>query len=211
MNATLSTRQLRLVVLLVLVVVAVGGYLVVTSTSRHVDQRRRRTTPAVTTHGDDDSRAEQGALAHGDAGASSRRTGCRSRSRARSRSTPSSSSPSPRRADVDQTIGAEAQAGASRRASATSPSTSSTSSRGTAILRKLGVVDTPDVLVVKRPGHDRLASSRASSTATWSRRPSPTLADETGRPPSGSRARAAGALRPQREPARTPGRDDAGA
>ena len=50
MNATLSTRQLRLVVPLVLLVVLAGGYMVVThkSTTQNT-QTTAKTTPAVTT------------------------------------------------------------------------------------------------------------------------------------------------------------------
>ena len=150
MNATLSTRQLRLVVLLVLVVVSAGGYLVVTrhnSTSpTTASSTPSRTTPAVTTP---------------------------------SKTTPVPTKPhtlnthglpvSVARAlrkhsvvvvdlyvptsDVDLLTVGEAHAGAVEMHAGFVPVNVLHQKSGTALLRKLGVVNTPVVLVVKRPAN----------------------------------------------------------
>ena len=49
MNATLSTRQVRLVGLLLLIVVAAGGYLVLTKDKTTTQTSNAQTKPAVTT------------------------------------------------------------------------------------------------------------------------------------------------------------------
>lgn len=152
MNATLSTRQLRLVVLLGLVVVLAGGYFVVTrhkSTSpTTASSTPARTTPAVSTP---------------------------------AKTTPATSTPhthtlnthglpvSVARAlrkhsvvvvalylpssDVDRITAGEAQAGAAEMNAGFVPVNVLHQASGTALLRKLGVVNTPVVLVIKRPAN----------------------------------------------------------
>ena len=151
MNATLTTRQLRLVVLLVMIVVLAGGYLAVTHKST-TQTSTAHTTPAVTapahttpaptkvhaqpatpamlhTHG----LPVQIALAL----------------RKHSVVVVSLSSPG---AGVDQMAAAEAQAAAVATHSGYVNLDVRRQRPGVAILHKLGLVDTPAVLVVKRPG-----------------------------------------------------------
>jgi len=155
MNATLSTRQLRLVVLLGFVVIAAAGYLVVThksSTSTTASSTPAATKPAVTTP---------------------------------AQTTPAQTTPAPTKphtqlashglpvpvaralqkhsvvvvalympsSDVDKTTTAEAQAGAAEVKAGFVRINVLHQRSGTAMLRKLGVVNTPVVLVVKRPAN----------------------------------------------------------
>ena len=184
MNATLSTRQIRLVGL------ARAGRRrspAATWSSRSTSRRRpttASTTPAVTT-----PRTTTPTRA--------RRTRTRTPAQARHARAAGPGRPRARRS-TRVVVVALVTIRAARTTSSTAPRRRRARPRrapayvavdvfdqrpGTAILRKLGVVNTPVVLVVKRPGHSS-PSSRASSTATWSSRPSPTRADETGRPPS---------------------------
>lgn len=152
MNATLSTRQLRLVVLLGLVVVLAGGYFVVTrhkSTSpTTASSTPARTTPAVSTP--------------------AKTTPVTTKQHAHTLNThglPVSVARALRKhsvvvvalylpsSDVDRTTAAEAQAGAVEMNAGFVAVNVLHQRSGTALLRKLGVVNTPVVLVVKRPAN----------------------------------------------------------
>jgi hypothetical protein len=154
MNATLSTRQLRLVVLLLLVVVAAGGYWVVTKdkSTTTTQPSRTHTTPAVTTPAQTTpapSKAHSQTATpvklktHGLPVAVARAL------RKYSVVVVSLSSPG---ADVDQMAAAEAKAGAMSMRAGFVMVDVRNQRPGIAILNKLGIVDTPAVLVVKRPG-----------------------------------------------------------
>jgi hypothetical protein len=151
MNATLSTRQLRLVVLLALVVVAGGGYLVVSkhksTTPSTASSTPIATTPATTTPAP--SKAHSHSVAPTKLATHGLPLGVARALRKHSIVVVALYSP---HADVDQIAAAEAQAGA-RAAKAGFVKVDVRGQRaGTAILHKLGVVDSPAVLVVKRPG-----------------------------------------------------------
>ena len=152
MNATLSTRQLRLVVLLVLVVVSAGGYLVVTrhnSTSpTTASSTPSSTTPAVSTP--------------------TKTTPVTTKPHVRTLSTHGLPVPVARALQkhsvvvvavflpssvVDQVTAAEAKAGAAEMNAGFVAVNGLQQRSGTALLRKLGVVNTPVVLVVKRPAN----------------------------------------------------------
>ena len=152
MNATLSTRQLRLVVLLGLVVVLAGGFFVVTrhkSTSpRTASSTPVSTTPAVTTPTKTTpvtSKPHTHALnTHGLPVSVARAL------RKQSVVVVALYLPS---SDVDRVTGAEAQAGAAEMHAGFVPVNVLHQKSGTALLRKLGVVNTPVVLVIKRPAN----------------------------------------------------------
>ena len=152
MNATLSTRQLRLVVLLVLVVVVAGGYLVVSKNKTTTQPSTAHTTPAVT------------APAHTTPAPSKVHAHAVTPVKLDTRGLPvkvalalrkhsvvvvSLSSPG---ADLDQIAAAEAKAGAVGMHAGFVNLDVRHQRPGVAILHKLGIVDTPAVLVVKRPG-----------------------------------------------------------
>ena len=151
MNATLSTRQLRLVVLLGLVVVLAGGFFVVTrhnSTSpTTASSTPARTTPAVTTPAKTTPATTPHAHTFNTHGLPV------SVARALQKHSvvvvalylPSS--------DVDVATALEAQAGAREMHAGFVPVNVLHQRSGTALLRKLGVVNTPVVLVVKRPAN----------------------------------------------------------
>ena len=151
MNATLSTRQIRLVALLVLVVVAAGGYVVV---SRHKSTSPSTatstpavTTPAQTTPAPTKPHSEPATPAtlatHGLPVAVARAL------RKHTVVVVSLSSPG---AGVDQLAAAEAKAGAAASHAGFVNLDVHHQRPGMAILHKLGIVDTPAVLVVKRRG-----------------------------------------------------------
>lgn len=152
MNATLSTRQLRLVALLVLVVVAAGGYLVVTKDKSTTQPSTAKTTPAVTTPAQT-TPAPSKAHSHTATGAKLNTHGLpvavARALRKHSVVVVSLSSPG---AGVDQMAAAEAKAGAVATHSGFVNLDVRRQRPGIAILHKLGIVDTPAVLVVKRPG-----------------------------------------------------------
>jgi hypothetical protein len=152
MNATLSTRQLRLVVLLVLVVVAAGGYMVVTKDKTTTQPSTAKTTPAVTTPAQT-TPAPSKAHTHSATGAKLNTHGLpvavARALRKHSIVVVSLSSPG---AGVDQMAAAEAKAGAAATHSGFVNLDVRHQRPGIAILHKLGIVDTPAVLVVKRPG-----------------------------------------------------------
>jgi hypothetical protein len=151
MNASLSTSQLRLVVLLVLVVVLGGGYFAVTHKST-TQSSTATSTPAVTTP------------AHTTPAPSKVHTQPATPAKLDTHGLPvkvalalkkhsvvvvSLSSPG---AGVDQIAAAEAKAGAEATHSGFVNLDVRHQRPGMAILHKLGIVDTPAVLVVKRPG-----------------------------------------------------------
>ena len=152
MNATLTTRQLRLVALLVLVVVAAGGYLVV---GRHKSTTKPSTahsttpvsTPAQTTPAP--SKAHKHSVTpvklqtHGLPVAVARAL------RKHGVVVVSLAQPG---AGVDQLATAEAQAGARSMKAGFVKVNVFHQRPGTAILHKFGFLTTPAVLVVKRPG-----------------------------------------------------------
>ncbi len=152
MTATLSTRQLRFVALLVLVVVAGGGYLVVGKHKSTTTQpSTRRTTPAVTTPA---KTTPTPSKSHA-RGATPTRLATHGLPLAVAQALKKHSvvvvslfSP---HSVVDDIAAAEAQAGARDMGAGFVRLDVFRQRPGTAILRKLGVFDTPDVLVVKRP------------------------------------------------------------
>jgi hypothetical protein len=156
MNATLSTRQIRLVAILGVIVVAAGGFMVVT---RHktTSPTTASSTPSVTTpaHTTTTPSTPAPSKAHAARAAVTRvaiahglpvpvaRALAKNRVVVVALFSPHS--------DVDTIAKAEAQAGALEAGAGFVPLDVFHQRPGTAILRKLGVVNTPDVLVVKRP------------------------------------------------------------
>jgi hypothetical protein len=162
MNATLSTRQLRLVGLLVLVIVAAGGYMVVSKNKTTTQPTTANTTPAVTTPAQ--PTPAQSTPAQTTPAPSKPHSQTATPAELRTRGLPvvvaralrkhsvvvvSLSSPG---AGVDQMAAAEARAGAVHMKVGFVNLDVRHQRPGIAILHKLGIVDTPAVLVVKRPG-----------------------------------------------------------
>jgi hypothetical protein len=150
MNATLSTRQTRLVAMLVLLVVAVGGYVVVTknkSTTTAAPSTPARTTQVTTMPTPSKTRAHTATPAklntHGLPISVARAL--------QKHSVVVVSLTAPRGQD-NQFTSSEAQAGAKEMKVGFVAIDVFHQRPGTAILRKLGVVDTPEVLVIRRPG-----------------------------------------------------------
>jgi hypothetical protein len=151
MNASLSTRQTRLVALLVLVVVAVGGYMVVTKNKATTQSTRTTasTTPAVTNR------------------ATTTPTPSKTHARPVTLHTHGLPIPvaralqkhavvvvsvtNPQGAD-EQFTRSEARAGANEMKAGYVSIDVFHQRPGMAILRKLGVVDTPEILVIRRSG-----------------------------------------------------------
>ncbi len=151
MNATLNTRQLRLVGILALVVVVAGAYLVTqhkSSTSKTTSSTPAVTTPAHTTPTPTKSHA------HTATPVKLTRYGMPLRVaqalRKHSVVVVALSAPG---SDVDQLAAAEARAGAMAMGAGFVNLNIYHQRPGTAILRKLGVVNTPAVLVVKKPNN----------------------------------------------------------
>lgn len=153
MNATLTTRQIRLVALLVLVVVAAGGYMVVSKNKATTQPSTASSTPSVTTHAQTTptpSKSHSQSVTpakldtHGLPVSIARAL--------RKHSVVVVSLTTPRGAD-DAVVRAEAQAGAAEMKAGFVSVDVFHQRAGTAILRKLGVVDTPVTLVIKRPAH----------------------------------------------------------
>jgi hypothetical protein len=150
MNATLTTRQIRLVALLGLIVVAAGGYLV---TARHksTTPTTASSTPAVTTHATTTPTPSK-AHSHTAAPVQLRTHGLpvpvASALRKHSVVVVALYVPG---ANVDATTLAEAQVGARDSGAGFVKVNVLNQRSGVAILRMLGVVNTPAVLVVKRP------------------------------------------------------------
>ena len=153
MNATLSTRQVRIVGLLVLVVVAVGGYLVV---GRHKSTNATTSTPAVTTPAQTTPAQTTPTKAH-----SHTATPTKLNTHGlpipvaralRKHAVVVVSLLSPH-SGVELTSALEAKAGAAEMGVGYVPINVFSQRSGTAILRKLGVVNMPETLVIKRPAN----------------------------------------------------------
>jgi len=152
MNATLSTRQLRLAALLVMGVVAVGGYLVVAKHKSTTQPSTASSTPAVTTPAQT-TPAPSKAHAHSVRPVKLDTHGLPvAVARALRKHSVVVASLSQPGAGVDQLAAAEAKAGADEMGAGFVVLDVFHQRPGTAILRKLGVLTTPAVLVVKRPG-----------------------------------------------------------
>jgi thiol:disulfide interchange protein len=150
MNATLSTRQIRVVALGVLVVVAVGGFLAVThksTTTTTAPPRPAHTTQATTTPTPSKTHTHTVTPAkvntHGLPVPVARAL--------QKHSVVVVALTTPHGAD-EQATSAEAQAGAAQMHAGFVAIDVFHQKNGTAILRKLGVVDTPEILVVRRSG-----------------------------------------------------------
>jgi hypothetical protein len=151
MNASLSTSQLRLVVLLVLVVVLGGGYYAVTHKST-TQTSTAHTTPAVTTPAHttpSPSKVHSQPATPAKLDTHGLPVKVALALRKHSVVVVSLSSPG---AAVDQMAAAEAKAAAAATHSGFVNLDVRNQRPGIAILHKLGIVDTPAVLVVKRPG-----------------------------------------------------------
>ena len=151
MNSTLSTRQLRLVGLLVGVVVLAAGYLVVTK-HKTTTPSTASSTPAVTTP-THTTPAPSKAHTHATTPVKLVTHGLPVKIalalRKHSVVVVSLAQPG---ADLDQLAAGEAKAGADEMGAGFLQLNVFRQRPGTAILRKLGVVTTPAVLVVKRSG-----------------------------------------------------------
>jgi len=145
MNATLSTRQIGLVALVALVVFAAGGFLVVSHKS--TTQKATSSTPAATTPTSSKSHTHPVTPArlntHGLPVSVARAL--------RGHSVVVVSVTNPQGAD-EQFTRSEARAGADQMNAGYVAIDVFHQRAGSAILHKLGVVDTPEILVVRRPG-----------------------------------------------------------
>jgi hypothetical protein len=150
MNATLSTRQIRVVALGLLAVVVIGGFMVVTHKSTttatapskpaHTTQATTTPTPSRThTHTATPAKLNTHGLPVPVAQALQKH------------SVVVVALTTPHGAD-EQATSAEAQAGARQMNAGFVVIDVFHQKTGTAILRKLGVVDTPEVLVIRRSG-----------------------------------------------------------
>lgn len=154
MNASLSTRQIRLVALLVLVVVVGGGYMVVTKhkTSTSTTQTTASSTPARTTHATTTPTPSK-THAHPVAPATLRTHGLPVPvARALQKHSVVVVSVTDPQGPDQQFTRSEAKAGAAHMKAGYVNIDVFHQRPGTAILRKLGVVDTPVILVVRRSG-----------------------------------------------------------
>lgn len=151
MNATLSTRQLRVVVILGMFVLVVGGYLVVARAHSNNSTAPATSTPATSTPAQTTSTPS---TTHTHTAAPTARTHGLPNSVLRaldSRSVVVVSLTTPRGAD-EQIASAEAKAGAAEAKAGYVAIDVFHQRPGTTILRKIGVVDTPATLVIKRSG-----------------------------------------------------------
>jgi hypothetical protein len=155
MNATLSTRQLRLVVLLGLIVLCAGAFMILTHKS--TTPSTSSSTPSVTTPAHTKTTSPTPSKAHTHSATPSVTTVAIQHgmpipiARALAKNRVVVVSLFAPHSQVDQIATNEAQAGA-RLANAGFVAIDAFHQRpGTAALRKLGVVTTPVVLVVKRP------------------------------------------------------------
>jgi hypothetical protein len=152
MNSTLSTRQLRLVVLLVLVVVAAGGYMVVTRNKPTTTQAT--STPVTTPSSTPASTTPSPSKTHSHTVAPSKlNTHGLPVSVVRAlhkHSVVVVALYSPN-AQVDSAATLEAQAGAKETGAGFVAINVFNQRSGVAVLHKMGVFDTPAVLVVHRP------------------------------------------------------------
>ena len=152
MNATLSTRQLRLVALLLVVVVAGGGYLVLSNhkASSPTTNTSASSTPAVTTPAQTTpTKGHTHTVAPAKLDTHGLPASVVLALRKHSVVVVSLTTP---RGEDDAFARAEAQAGAHEMKAGYVGINVFHQRPGTTVLRKLGVVDTPQILVVKRPG-----------------------------------------------------------
>lgn len=150
MNATLSTRQIQVVALLVLVVVGVGGFLAVThksTTTNTAPSKPAHTTQATTTPVPTKSHTHAVTPAklntHGLPVPVARAL--------QKHSVVVVALLAPRGTD-ELATGLEAGAGAAQSKAGFVVIDAFHQKNGTAILHKLGVVDTPEILVIRRSG-----------------------------------------------------------
>jgi thiol:disulfide interchange protein len=153
MNATLSTRQIRLVALLVLVVVAGGGYVVMTKNkSTRPTQTTARSTPTRTTHATTTPTPSK-THTHPATAAKLHTHGLPIPiARALQKHSVVVVAVTTPQGDDEALTRAEAQAGAANASAGYVTLDVFHQRPGTALLHKLGVVDTPEILVVRRPG-----------------------------------------------------------
>jgi hypothetical protein len=151
MNATLSTRQIRLVAVLLLVVVAGGGFLVVTK-HKSTTQTTASSTPARTTHATTTPSPSK-THTHSATPAKLHTHGLPVPiARALQKHSVVVVTVTTPRGDDQAFTRNEAQVGAAEAGAGYVSINAFNQRPGTAILRKLGVVDTPEILVVRRPG-----------------------------------------------------------
>jgi hypothetical protein len=153
MNATLSTRQLRLVILLVIVVVAAAGYMVVAKHKTATQPSTAHSTAPVSTPAQTNP-APTKAHAHAVTPAAKFNTHglpVKVALALRKHSVVVVSLSSPQ-SGIDQIASSEAQAGANEMGAGFVNLNVNRQRPGTAVLRKFGVLTTPAVIVVKRPG-----------------------------------------------------------
>jgi hypothetical protein len=152
MNATLTTRQIRLVGLLAVVVVAAGGFLVV-SKHKATTTNSTSSTPALTTHATT-TPAPTKVHPHTVTPATLQTHGLPLSvvHALQKHSVVVVSLTTPQGAD-EGVARAEAQAGAAEMHAGFVAVDVFHQRAGTALLRKLGVVDTPATLVIKRPAN----------------------------------------------------------
>ena len=153
MNATLSTRQIRLVALLVLVVVAGGGYVVMTKNkSTTPTQTTASSTPTRTTHATTTPTPSK-THTHPATAAKLHTHGLPVQiARALQKHSVVVVAVTTPQGDDQALTRAEAQAGAANASAGYVTLDVFHQRPGTALLHKLGVVDTPEILVVRRPG-----------------------------------------------------------
>ena len=153
MNATLSTRQIRLVALLVLVVVAGGGYVVMTKNkSTTPTQTTASSTPTRTTHATTTPTPSK-THTHPATAAKLHTHGLPVQiARALQKHSVVVVAVTTPQGDDQALTRAEAQAGAANASAGYVILDVFHQRPGTALLHKLGVVDTPEILVVRRPG-----------------------------------------------------------
>jgi hypothetical protein len=153
MNATLTTRQTRLVALLVLVVVAAGGFLVL-SKHKTTNSTAPSTTPSVTTHATTTPTPTTKPHAHTVTPTQLQTHGLPLSvvHALQKHSVVVVSLTTPQGSDEAVTQ-AEAQAGAHEMHAGFVSINVFHQRNGTTMLRKLGVVDTPVTLVIKRPAN----------------------------------------------------------
>ena len=154
MNATLTTRQIRLVALLVVAVVAIGGFLVVSkhkTTNATASSTPAVTTPAHTTHAVT-TPAQTKSHAHSGGKLDTHGLPLSVARALQKHSVVVVALTTPRGQD-DLVVRAEARAGAAEMHAGFVSIDVFHQRPGTTLLRKLGVVDTPVTLVIKRPAN----------------------------------------------------------
>jgi hypothetical protein len=153
MNTTLSTRQTQLFGLLAVIIVAIGGYVVMTHKSSTSATPPAVTTPAKSTPAQTTATPS---TSHSHTATPATKLDTHGLpvtvARALQKHAVVVVSVTNPRGTGDQVDRAEAQAGAASAGAAYVSIDVFQQQPGTAILRKLGIVDTPAILVVTRPG-----------------------------------------------------------